>query len=68
MFQSLPSFESARKNMVLGQLIPNRVSSPKILEAMSRVPRELFVPDRLQSLAYSDEPVLIREGVFCSSR
>lgn len=64
LFQSLPSFESARKNMVLGQLIPNRVSSPKILEAMSRVPRELFVPNRLQSLAYSDEPVLIREGVF----
>lgn len=64
MFQSLPSFESARKNMVLGQLIPNRVSSPKILEAMSRVPRELFVPNRLKSLAYSDEPVFIREGVF----
>lgn len=63
-FQSTPAFETARRNMVLGQLIPNRVSSPAVLRAMSSVPRELFVPDRLQSLAYADEPVVIREGTF----
>lgn len=63
-FQSPPAFETARRNMVWGQLIPNRIASPAILKAMSLVPRELFVPDRLQSLAYADEPVVIRDGAF----
>ncbi len=62
--QPFSDFETARKNMVLGQLIPNRVLKSGILDAMGSVPRELFLPERLQGLSYADEPVVIREGLF----
>lgn len=51
--------ETARKNMLLGQLIPNRIHDPAVLKAMNAVARELFLPDRLKSRAYADESVYV---------
>ena len=51
--------ETARKNMLLGQLIPNRIHDACMLKAMGSVARELFLPDHLKSRAYADESICI---------
>ena len=44
----------ARALMVEAQVRPNDVTDLRIIEAMSRLPRERFVPESLRHLAYSD--------------
>lgn len=58
------AYETARKNMLFGQLIPNRIHHSAMLDAMGAVPREKFLPERLQSRAYADEAVFIKNHVF----
>jgi protein-L-isoaspartate(D-aspartate) O-methyltransferase len=48
-------FEIARAHMVESQLRPNKVTDPRVLAAFTSIRRELFVPERLQSVAYIDE-------------
>ena len=55
-------FAIARRNMVECQLLTNRVTSPQILAAMGEVPRENFVPEQWQAVAYVDEDIPISEG------
>ena len=43
-----------RHAMVASQLRTNAVSDVRIVEAMARVPREAFVPDAVQAIAYRD--------------
>jgi protein-L-isoaspartate(D-aspartate) O-methyltransferase len=48
--------------MVEEQIAARGVSSQRVLEAMRRVPREAFVPDHIEELAYSDGALPIGEG------
>lgn len=48
-------FATFRRNMVQGQLLPRRVVDPRVLDVMSVLPRELFVPKSKRGLAYMDE-------------
>ena len=57
MDQALPDFSAARNNMVDGQVRPNKVTDPRILNAMRTLPRERFVPPGLSAMAYIDEDV-----------
>jgi protein-L-isoaspartate(D-aspartate) O-methyltransferase len=50
-------FARQRLTMVETQLRPNEVTDPRLLAAMSALPRERFVPDRLRALAYIDEGI-----------
>jgi protein-L-isoaspartate(D-aspartate) O-methyltransferase len=52
-------YEKARNNMVKKQLIPRNIRSESVLDAMRNVPRHLFVPEELRSLAYDDRPLPI---------
>ena len=45
---------TARAEMVERQLRRRGISDERVLAAMSRVPRELFVPERLRAYAYED--------------
>jgi protein-L-isoaspartate(D-aspartate) O-methyltransferase len=45
---------SARAEMVERQLHRRGISDERVLAAMARVPRELFVPERLRAYAYDD--------------
>jgi protein-L-isoaspartate(D-aspartate) O-methyltransferase len=45
---------SARKRMVQEQLQAREVHDPRVLQAMERVPRHLFVPEPIQEHAYED--------------
>lgn len=55
-------FTEARECMVNGQIRPSKVSDPRILGAMRRIPRERFLPPAAQALAYVDEDVPLGGG------
>lgn len=54
-------WESARLLMVAEQIRKRGIRAPKVLAAMERVPRHLFVPDELAERSYNDEPLAIGE-------
>lgn len=60
----MSNFATARFNMVEGQLRPNRVTHPALVEAMRDVPRELFVPKAARGIAYVDEDIAIGNGRY----
>ncbi len=60
----MTDFALARRNMVDGQLRPNRVTNALILAAAGELPRERFLPDGMKSVAYSDEDVPLGNGRF----
>jgi protein-L-isoaspartate(D-aspartate) O-methyltransferase len=60
----MTDFTLARRNMVDGQLRPNRVTNGQLLAAIGALPRERFLPDGLRSVAYSDEDVPLGNGRF----
>ncbi|MHB8539573.1 MAG: protein-L-isoaspartate(D-aspartate) O-methyltransferase [Candidatus Acidiferrales bacterium] len=47
--------------MVAEQIRKRGIRSPRVLDAMERVPRHLFVPDDLVARSYNDEPLAIGE-------
>ena len=47
-------FELQRASMVDYQLRARGIGSPLVLEAMGRVPRERFIPERMKDCAYDD--------------
>lgn len=51
-----------RMRMVEEQIEARGVNDPQVLAAMRRVPRHLFVPERVRHLAYTDGPLPIGEG------
>lgn len=55
-------FESRRASMVNYQLVARGIESPRVLEAMGRVAREQFVPERMRDSAYEDGPLPIGAG------
>jgi protein-L-isoaspartate(D-aspartate) O-methyltransferase len=60
----MTDFALARRNMVEGQLRPNRVTNSQLLAVIGALPREKFLPDGLRSVAYSDEDVPLGNGRF----
>jgi protein-L-isoaspartate(D-aspartate) O-methyltransferase len=57
-------FADARNHMVDSQIRPNRVTDPRVLSAMRRLPRERFLPASVAALAYADEDVPLGNGRF----
>ncbi len=55
------NFKKARERMVETQLVARGVHDERVLEAMLRVPRHLFVDEALRDQAYSDHPLPIAE-------
>jgi len=51
-----------RKKMVENQIKKRGIDNRKVLAAMEKVPRHLFVPEALNRSAYNDEPLPIGEG------
>ncbi len=52
-------FERAREKMVKEQIIGRGIHDRKVLAAMRKVPRHLFVAEELQGLSYADRPLPI---------
>ncbi len=60
----MTDFALARRNMVDGQLRPNRVTNAALLAAIGELPRERFLPEGLRSVAYADDDVPLGNGRF----
>lgn len=54
--------QAARARMVKDQIAARGVRDPRVLEAMRKVPRHLFVPAALERRAYDDTPLPIGLG------
>jgi protein-L-isoaspartate(D-aspartate) O-methyltransferase len=52
----------AREHMVRTQIAARGVRDRAVLEAMRRVPREVFLPPELEEFAYADAPLPIQRG------
>jgi len=55
-------FKIARERMVNSQLVSRGISDQRVLAAMSKVPRHLFVDEALMDQAYQDHPLPIGYG------
>ncbi|TWH94938.1 protein-L-isoaspartate(D-aspartate) O-methyltransferase [Bradyrhizobium daqingense] len=53
------SFPALRAEMVKHNIAARGVRDELVLEAMGKVPRELFLPERLREFAYEDSPLPI---------
>ncbi len=56
------SFERRRSEMIERQLRRRGVADERVLEAMGRIPRELFMPKTRHRAAYADGPAAIGFG------
>lgn len=54
--------EQASARAKLMHQISQEITDQRVLQAMARVPRELFVPPESRHLAYEDIPLPIKEG------
>lgn len=52
----------ARRRMVTEQLIPGGITNQRVLDAMGKVPRDVFVAIGMGNQAYLDRPLPIGEG------
>ncbi len=54
-------YAQARRNMIDGQIKPNRVTDMALMTAMGEIPREAFVPAWARGVAYVDEDLKLAE-------
>jgi protein-L-isoaspartate(D-aspartate) O-methyltransferase len=55
-------FQAQRSAMVAEQLRNRGIRDERVLQAMEKVPRHVFVPRHLQKIAYDDNPVPVGEA------
>jgi len=58
----MQNFDALRKRMVEAQLIARGIKDQRVLKAMLKVPRHLFVDEALRDRAYGDYALPIGEG------
>ena len=58
--------QDERDRMVAEQIEARGVTDPRVLAAMAKVPRHLFVPEAYRAEAYQDHPLPIGHGVTIS--
>tara|TARA_B100000886_G_scaffold55819_1_gene34174 strand:- start:561 stop:1232 length:672 start_codon:yes stop_codon:yes gene_type:complete len=57
-------FKIARQNMVKNQIITNNVLNPNLLDAITEIKKENFVPTELHDLTYSDSDIKVHNSRF----
>ena len=60
----MAKFETARRNMVDCQLRTNKLVDDALIAAFSEIPRERFVPEAMQAIAYVDEDIPLGNGRY----
>jgi protein-L-isoaspartate(D-aspartate) O-methyltransferase len=55
------NYDIARKRMVESQLIARGIRDRRVIEAMQKIPRHLFVEEAMAAQAYNDNPLPIGE-------
>jgi protein-L-isoaspartate(D-aspartate) O-methyltransferase len=57
-------YATARRHMVDCQILPNKVTDQRIIDAMASLPREYFVPENRRGTSYVDEAVSVGENRY----
>ncbi len=57
-------FEIARTNMVKSQLLPNNISNEAFIAVIKEIPRQIFVPENKQGIAYFDGSLWLGDGRY----
>src|SRR3984893_19451559 len=57
-------YETARAKMIESQLRRNKVTDERLIDAFSRLRRELFVPEVLRGVAYVDDDLPLGHGLY----
>src|SRR5919198_1328180 len=57
------AYAAARSRMIAEQIRARGVRDPRVLEAMERVPRHLFIPSAERHEAYQDDPAAVYRGI-----
>jgi len=60
----MADFAQARQNMVDCQLRTNKLVHPALISRFEQIPRERFVDEAVQSIAYVDEDVAVGKGRY----
>jgi protein-L-isoaspartate(D-aspartate) O-methyltransferase len=60
----MSGFEASRANMIERQLQPNKVTDDRLINAFASIRREVFVPPRLQAVAYADADLPLGNGRY----
>jgi len=60
--QATTDWETQRLQMVEQQLRRRGIHDERVLEAMAKIPREQFLPEKVRPWAYADEPLSIGYG------
>ena len=55
----MTDFEVMRANMINGQILPNKITDPRLIDSLSKMPREFFVAETRRSVAYLDADIKI---------
>jgi len=58
----MSAIANARQHMIDGQLRPNQVNSDHVIEAITAVCREKFIPKKLNGVAYLDNDIEVAPG------
>lgn len=61
------SFVNARRMMVDGQLRPNKITDIRLIDLFNKIPREDYVMEQDQQIAYIDETLPLIDGRFLLS-
>ena len=61
-FEKKEKYDFLRSEMVNLHLAGRDISDPAVLDVMSKIPRERFLPEKYASEAYADYPVPIGDG------
>jgi protein-L-isoaspartate(D-aspartate) O-methyltransferase len=55
------NFEIARRRMIEGQIIARGIKDRRVIDAMLKIPRHIFVEEAMAAQAYNDKPLPIGE-------
>lgn len=62
--EAMSGYEAARANMIERQLLPNKITDERVINAFAGIRREVFVPERLRAIAYSDDDLPLGDGRY----
>src|SRR5271169_4697071 len=60
----MTEFETARAHMIESQIRPNKVTDDRVLAAIAKIRRELFVPEHRRPVAYVDDDLPLGGGRY----
>jgi protein-L-isoaspartate(D-aspartate) O-methyltransferase len=61
---AMSDYDDARVNMIERQLLPNKITDERVMNAFASIRREQFVPERLRAIAYTDDNLPLGQGRY----